>query len=68
MKKPGESEANRKRKSFRWRARNVKGRRYNLILLNACVLVNAEQLENVHFRMGTSEISTDVEVSHQIRE
>lgn len=46
----------------------MKGRRYNLILLNACVLVNAEQLENVHFRMGTSEISTDVEVSHQIRE
>lgn len=67
LKKPGESEANRKRKSCRWRARNMKGRSYNRILSNACALVNAEQLENVHFRMGTSEMNTDVEVSHQIR-
>lgn len=43
MEKPGISEAKRKRKSFRWRARNVKGKWYDLIFLKVYFLMDARQ-------------------------
>ena len=46
----------------------MKGRRYNLILLNAYILVDAEQLENASILALSSTINTDIEVSHKIEE
>ena len=42
LEKPAKSQAKRKIKSFRLRASNLKGRRYNLILLKTCVLMHVE--------------------------